>query len=97
MAHGQTSRTKDEDWAWMTRLGLDDILTVVEHTVFLKVENGGIGYYIGFNRKAGINCGTKEAPDLVQIVIQGDGISPSYLVEKLGTGDAYQITTTSNV
>jgi hypothetical protein len=63
----------------------------VDTTVHLQVENGDNDYYIGFNRKTGINSGTGEAQDLVQIVTQGSGYSPSDLVAILGVGDEYQI------
>ena len=68
----------------------------VDKTVLLQLENGAIDYYIGFNRKTGINRGTKEAQDLVEIVTQGSGYSPSDLVARLGVGDEYQMINVNN-
>jgi len=64
--------------------------------VLVKIDDPGFtDYYVTFNRKAGINNGTREAADLVTVTrssLDGGyqkGNSTSDLVAKLGSGDEY--------
>lgn len=65
-----------------------------EHKVILKIEGGQKDYYIGFNRKIGINSGTVEGGDQVTVVerdsANGDifAYRNSWLVAKLSAGGA---------
>ena len=63
-------------------------------TVVLKVAGNALDYYVGFNRKAGINSGTKEGGNQVTIQErdQGTGYAPSKLIAKLSSGDEHTIT-----
>lgn len=51
--------------------------------VHLKIENGSVDYYIGFNRATGINSDVVEAKNKVTIQKQGQGYSNSKLIAKL--------------
>jgi hypothetical protein len=62
-------------------------------TVVLKVEGNALDYYVGFNRKAGINSGTNEGGNQVTIQErdQGTGYAPSKLIAKLSSGNEHTI------
>lgn len=61
-------------------------------SIVTKIEGGEFDYFIGFNRKAGINSGNQEedAADKVLVHIVG-GNGESSLLAKLGSGESYDI------
>jgi hypothetical protein len=59
--------------------------------VNIKIENGDIDLFIGFNLDAEINSGTKEGQNKVTIQSQGSGYSPSSLVAELAANEVYVI------
>ena len=67
--------------------------SAITQTVVLKVEGDEEDYYVGFNRKSGINSGTVEGGN--QVTIQkrqlGTGYAESILVAKLSGGGSYVI------
>jgi hypothetical protein len=54
--------------------------------VIVKIENGPIDYFIGYNRGKDFNVETREAKDQVVIVQQGGGYAKSDLMAKLSKG-----------
>lgn len=61
--------------------------------VIVKVEGHTIDYYVGFNRKVGINSGTVEGGDQVTIQSRslGQGYAASLLEAKLSAGGTFVI------
>lgn len=62
--------------------------------VLVRIGTAGNDYYVGFNRKSGINIGTGEAEDQVTIHTRAAGTAYeySYLVAKLSAGQSYTFT-----
>lgn len=62
--------------------------------VLVRIGTAGNDYYVGFNRKSGINIGTGEAEDQVTIHTRAAGTAYeySYLVAKLSAGQSYSFT-----
>lgn len=75
--------------------GLADITSTNIGTamkMYVKVPNGSGAFYIGFNRKAGINQGTQEAGDQITIVSKAVGdtaYGPTSLKAKLSAGGSF--------
>ena len=76
--------------------GIADFENPHAQNVLVKINDPGFtDYYVTFNRKAGINNGTREAADQVTVTrssLDGGyqkGNSASDLVAKLGSGDEY--------
>lgn len=81
--------------AWSGDLvGISDYGAATTQSVILKVEGDDIDYYVGFNRQAGINSGTREAGNLVTVQSRalGTNYAQSTLIAKLGAGQSYAIT-----
>lgn len=74
-------------------VGISDYLAAGSNTVVLKVVGGADDYYVGYNRRSGINSGTVEGGNQVTIQMrqQGTGYAASTLVAKLSSGDEYKI------
>mmetsp|Transcript_21060 Transcript_21060/g.36224 ORF Transcript_21060/g.36224 Transcript_21060/m.36224 type:complete len:181 (-) Transcript_21060:1173-1715(-) len=69
-------------------------------TVLIKINDpsSSTDHYVAFNRKAGFNSGTKEAPDQVTVVkagIEDGSYSESDLMAKLDAGQQYSYKTES--
>jgi hypothetical protein len=62
-------------------------------TIVLKIQGDALDYYVGFNRKTGINAGTVEGGNQVTIQerSQGNGYAKSTLIAKLSTGGEHTI------
>jgi hypothetical protein len=76
-------------------VGIDDYASAGDNEyVTIKIENGQVDLFIGFNRKTGINSGTQEASNKVTVQSQnGDGgYGKSKLLAELGSGDNYRMT-----
>jgi len=60
--------------------------------VHLRLLGGTEDLYVGFNRVAGINAGTREAGNQVEVVGQSGPGKPSNLHAKLGSNGEYRVT-----
>jgi hypothetical protein len=57
------------------------------HYVVVKIDTGGTtNLFLGYNRKKGMNSGVKDAGDMVTIVEQGAGYTPSNFRGELSKG-----------
>eukprot|EP00551_Chaetoceros_affinis_P003807 CAMPEP_0203661788 /NCGR_PEP_ID=MMETSP0088-20131115/59787_1 /ASSEMBLY_ACC=CAM_ASM_001087 /TAXON_ID=426623 /ORGANISM="Chaetoceros affinis, Strain CCMP159" /LENGTH=774 /DNA_ID=CAMNT_0050524481 /DNA_START=1 /DNA_END=2326 /DNA_ORIENTATION=+ len=72
---------------------VNSIPATSDQVILLKVEGDDVDYYVGFNRKVGINSGTQEAGNQVTIQSRplGTGYAESILVAKLSAGGTYVI------
>ena len=71
---------------------IEDITDPSVPPMIVKIddENSSRDYYLFFNRAAGFNSGTAEAPNKVCITrYTGPGYRPSELVAKLSVGDTW--------
>ncbi len=72
----------------------DVIPETSDSVVILKVQGDDVDYYVGFNRRTGINSGTVEGGNQVTIQSRNLGTTNyvvSVLVAKLSSGRAYTI------
>ena len=78
---------QDEDWSGKV-IGFANFGDAAsDHRVIVKLECGTNDLYVTYNRKTGINSGTKEAGNMVTVVRQRDAGS-SELLAKLSSGRA---------
>eukprot|EP00551_Chaetoceros_affinis_P010625 CAMPEP_0203670402 /NCGR_PEP_ID=MMETSP0090-20130426/6477_1 /ASSEMBLY_ACC=CAM_ASM_001088 /TAXON_ID=426623 /ORGANISM="Chaetoceros affinis, Strain CCMP159" /LENGTH=614 /DNA_ID=CAMNT_0050535253 /DNA_START=69 /DNA_END=1909 /DNA_ORIENTATION=+ len=72
---------------------VNSIPATSDQVILLKVEGDDVDYYVGFNRKVGINSGTQEGGNQVTIQSRplGTGYAESILVAKLSAGGTYVI------
>jgi len=85
-----------DESSWSGRvMGFADYNNPRTETVLLKIETGtDEDYFLNFNRKTGINSGTREAPNQVLVTKQGlngVGYAVSSLVAKMTSGQTYTI------
>lgn len=71
--------------------GISDYGSSGASTVLLKIEGRSYDWYVSFNRRSGINSGTKEGANQVLIHRRekGTGYSTSKLMAKRGSGGKY--------
>ncbi|GFH56210.1 hypothetical protein CTEN210_12686 [Chaetoceros tenuissimus] len=71
--------------------GISDYGSSSSSTVLLKIEGRSYDWYVSFNRRSGINSGTKEGANQVLIHRRekGTGYSTSKLMAKRGSGGEY--------
>ena len=81
-----------ESFKTYTMVGVVDYdSTETSKKVIVKIENGPIDYFIGYNRAKDFNAGTKEAGNQIVIVQQGAGYSQSDLMAKLAKGQEKEL------
>lgn len=83
------------DWSGRM-MGLADYRSSARYTVLLKLETGqDTDFYLGFNRKTGVNSGTLESADKVLVIAQGRngniGYSDSKTMATLSSGQTHTI------
>jgi Gametolysin peptidase M11 len=80
---------------WQGQLvGISDYgISNISQAVLIKVETTTLDYYIGYNRKRGINSETQMGGNQVMITtrIPGTGAAPSSLIKMLSAGQDYVI------
>jgi len=82
--------------SWMGELvGVSDYGTATSsQTVVLKIKGGDdetVDYYVGYNKAAGFNSGTREGANEVTVQSRGRNSRTSELVAELSVGDSYKI------
>ena len=90
--HTTVSPLTDQHWNGEL-VSYVDYLNSAGKTVVLKVEGHTRDYFIGFNRKAGINSGNMEEDAVNKVTIHSVGTSgiESELEAKLGIGGSFEI------
>ena len=75
--------------------GIVDYANAAAQTVLVRINDANsVNYYVTFNRKFGINSGTKEAGNQVTVTRKsnGDDYANSKLLSKLSAGGQYSFT-----